>query len=510
MTVLPAGFAVRRLQQDGQLHFSVEEWNGDASLDCGTRTGPFSWRTSVTPGGRGFASLTLTGESAGVDLRVPLPVRAWVCDWAGTPVPRNDVLSLSTLDQYVARVEGDCLLMADLVDRGGQLVEQARMEWWIEAERPLSTIRDDLASLLRPLADLDAKVKLNFNDGHDNFWYVSEFAHELVDDGSGLRPSVAVTSPVKLVGRSLASPQKEHGDFPVYDPSVGGHRPIALSQLRGDWLIYLREDDRVLSRPYFFKGSAVAVPPNTALGKAMAHSMLRTRNDALRELCSAIEAEPASAASRVAIREIIDLAVSLVGLPPATFDILRLIGGRPRLGPLLLFACSTLEVEPIIQLGEGLPFSWAQWEMSAWAAAAEAQADFWFAQLPDQHLFIAGEISQRRRIIAELVPALASHLEQPCRTDPLFEAANAFLNRADDRVRRESNPFRPGHDALLPQWRFGEHFWRALDAPVAAAMASLGALSLTLPQITAIKDVESQHPRWFRDGYCAMLKEKQP
>ena len=43
--------------------------------------------------------------------------------------------------------------MADLVDRGGKLVEQARIAWWIEGERPLSTIRDDLASLLRPLAE---------------------------------------------------------------------------------------------------------------------------------------------------------------------------------------------------------------------------------------------------------------------------------------------------------------------------------------------------------------------
>lgn len=61
---------------------------------------------------------------------------------------------------------------------------------------------------------------------------------------------------------------------------------------------------------------------------------------------------------------------------------------------------------------------------------------------------------------------------------------------------------------VLPKWRFGEHFWRALDAPVEAGVASLGVLMLTRPQITAIKDVERQHPRWFHDGYCATLKEE--
>lgn len=104
----------------------------------------------------------------------------------------------------------------------------------------------------------------------------------------------------------------------------------------------------------------------------MARSRLQERHDALHALCSAIEAESASAASRMAIREIIDLALSMSGLPPATFDILRLLEDRPRLGPLLLFACGTLEVEPMMRLAEGLPFSWAQLEMTAWATASEA------------------------------------------------------------------------------------------------------------------------------------------
>src|SRR3546814_17657214 len=62
-------------------------------------------------------------------------------------------------------------------------------------------------------------------------------------------------------------------------------------------------------------------------------------------LCDQIGTNLTSAASRLAIKAIIDLALSLDGLPPATFDIFLKIETRPQLGPLMLFKASPSGIE---------------------------------------------------------------------------------------------------------------------------------------------------------------------
>jgi hypothetical protein len=91
--------------------------------------------------------------------------------------------------------------------------------------------------------------------------------------------------------------------------------------------------------------------------------------------------------------------------------------------------------------------------------------------------------------------------------DSLQSAANAFLNRSSDRLQDRPNPFRPHHAPHLPVWQFDEQFWRALDAPVAAARHVTGRISLGAAEVACIKDIGRRHPRWFKDAFHAVLKE---
>jgi hypothetical protein len=91
----------------------------------------------------------------------------------------------------------------------------------------------------------------------------------------------------------------------------------------------------------------------------------------------------------------------------------------------------------------------------------------------------------------------------------LDSAVMTFFQRSHDRIDDSvPNPFRPGHDARLPRWKVeNERYWRAFDAPVIAALAASSCINLDSPELTGVKDVARRHPRWFREGFAAALKE---
>jgi hypothetical protein len=230
------------------------------------------------------------------------------------------------------------------------------------------------------------------------------------------------------------------------------------------------------------------------------------RGAALQDLCRAVVADPSADSSRVFVRQLIDLALSLDGLPPATFDALRLLCDQPLLGALMLFQARREELEPILRLAEGLPFAWWLIPHRCWYRAAEAQADYLFARIPDEPGLVAAAVGETRATISQLDPSLAPLLEQIVRPEPLQDAANAFLNRSGDRIDTSMpNPFRPRQQEL-PAWRFGENFWRALDAPIIAALAAREKVKLSMPELVCAKDIARKHPRWFREAFIAALE----
>lgn len=508
-TVFPGDFVVRRSRIGGQLEISIGGWPGRISSSDGPAHGTNCWRLPVKGNTRSHFGASLeTPDGIDFDIVIPVPHQAWIESWADGPTQINARLSLSVINRFVARASEGCELMADLLDEEGRPVSQGHARWWVEGEMPLSTIRDDLAALLRPCGKLDATIRLDFNDANNDYWFVGEFEHELRDEPRGFVPDPAVAEEgVRLACRAIHDPAREQdvGRYDLLDSL--NHRPISLPKQQGDAMVYLRAADRVLSRPRLIVGQAHA-HAHSPLGHAMSLPDWRERQSALRQLCEHAEADPTDDGARAFIRQLIDLVLSLNGLPPVTFDVLVMACGRPAIATMMLFQAQRDELEPLLRLAEGLPFAWWLFPKLSWHAAAEAQAEYLFARIPDEPMLVAGAISETRSELASLEPILAPLLELPTRPELLDLAANSFLTRSGDRISScNSNPFRPNLTPELPEWRYDDQFWRALDAPIAAAMAALGKVKLDEPQLTAVKDIARRHPQWFREAFAAALKE---
>lgn len=494
----------------GEWHeIAVTGWPGQVVASSGSLHAPDCWRVRAKGNTASRFMLTLSGAEGGpFDLVVPLRHQAWIESWKDGPIARDTRLSLSAITRFVARADGPCVLMADLLNRDRRPIPQGQGSWVVDGELPLSAIRDDLAALLRPCGDIRASIRLNFNDANEDYWYVGEFELELQEERGGLVPNRAIVEDaVRVVRRALHDPVREHDVGPYGLGECLNHRPIVLPKLYGDNLVYLRTGDRVLSCPRTVRGEQLTASPATALGKVMAIGDWHERNAALQETCRAALAYPSADSSRAFVRQIIDLALSLDGLPPATFDVLLLLCQQPFLASLLLFQARREEMESLLRLPEGLPFAWWLIGRDHWYRAAEAQAEYLFARIPDEPGLVAAAISETRASIANLEPALAPLLEQVVRPEPLLDAANSFLNRSGDRIDISMpNPFRPERQGL-PNWRFGESFWRALDAPVAAALAARDQFELSAAELACAKDIARKHPRWFGEAFVAAFKE---
>ena len=508
--VLPEGFEIQRAFVGDSVEFTVAGWDGSVLWDAGRSAASGGWRIPRRGGRRASGGLTLSRPGIdSVALAVPLPHQAWISHWTTGPADRGARLSIATLHQYVARSDHSCELMADLIDGDGRIIDQGQASWWVDGELPLSAIRDDLAALLRPLDDLRAYVRLNFNDGESDHWNVHEFDTVLERSGDRLTPRrTVVEEGVRVVGRPLADPVAEHDDFPAYSFDGGGFRPVQLPPLRGEWLIYLRSQDRVISEPLRVVGSPLAVLPDRPLARAMAIADRWERSDALDRICENIIADPLSKDSQEILRSVVQLAASLDGLRAGTFDILAKTAAHPALGPLLLFQASPSELGAVLRLAEGLPLIWATVSRRFWLAAAEAKFRQLDQLMPDRLADIALVIGERRKAIAALDDTLTPLLELAPPPGVMMDIVQFFLNRSTDRIPSSlDNPFRGELASQLPSWSFPERYWRALDAPIVAARAAAERHQPNLAQIYCIKDVARRHPRYFREAFAAALLE---
>ncbi len=141
-------------------------------------------------------------------------------------------------------------------------------------------------------------------------------------------------------------------------------------------------------------------------------------------------------------------------------------------------------------------------------AAAKALCDRLNDLLPNSISLIAQHIGDRRKAIATEDPILEPLLGLSASTLSRREAAQAFLNQVSDRLEERASPFRPDPDQFLPQWPFDERFWRPLDAPFAAALAVKGRKLLTPAEVMCVKDVARRHPKWFREGFAAAMRDR--
>src|SRR3546814_18125806 len=116
---------------------------------------------------------------------------------------------------------------------------------------PRATLTDTLVpytTLFRSLG-IDAQVRLDFHNGSNDNWYVTEFGNALEwEPSGGLRPKTAIVGEnVRVCGRFLGAPEKEidHGACDGLLGGLGGQRSEerrvgkeCVSKCRSRWLPY--------------------------------------------------------------------------------------------------------------------------------------------------------------------------------------------------------------------------------------------------------------------------------
>lgn len=467
----------------------------------GTRWMP---RRSAPPVRRFTANIEWR-DAAPLEVSIPYPGEASITRWNGVPLPHRSQLTLADFRDLVARSDGPMELLAELRDPHSR--ERAQISWMFRDELPLSAIAADVASLLLP-ASLDAEVVLDMNNAINTNWHVKKFPLQLKPEGDGFIASSAVVADgVELYGRSLADPLHEvhFGQYSLLSDS--NHRPACLPEgLAGDWLVFLRQGERVLSRPKY-KSYTVRDEPAGMLGAAMArpHSEL---DGALGEFLS-------DAVSRDdgALDELRDLAVSLRGLPPETFKVFELLVGHPAALTKIAIAASEHQRDAVLGLAQALPFAWFLLPQSAWDGARGA----YFGQVASQLASLGEKANEYAMQALELVtaklvehePLLAPVLMPASQAEPIGEIMMRFLQRgAIDRVRGPSwGRYRQIAGLNLPVrfLDFNPSVLDALDAPCAAAAAVRGLWIPDAVQVRHIKLIARSFPTWFSEAFAASL-----
>src|SRR3546814_2165436 len=139
-------------------------------------------------------------------LKVPLQSKEWLTTWDGDLLPRDAVLGLADLRDTVARVPSMSILMGEVAHNTDAALDA---NWRIDGELGLSALRTDIAALMRPLG-IDAQVRLDFHNGSNDNWYVTEFGNSLEwGPNGGLRPKTAKEE--RRVGKEGVSTCRSRG-----------------------------------------------------------------------------------------------------------------------------------------------------------------------------------------------------------------------------------------------------------------------------------------------------------
>lgn len=446
-------------------------------------------------------------EGPPLAVRIDHPTAASIARWDGTVLPDQTGITLADLPDLVAVNNGRVQMVGELVQAGRRVAE---MTWEVVDELPMASISADLASLLLP-GPIDAEVRLGMHDGIETWWRVRQFAVELaIDAGAVHAPRGVVAEGAELVGRALGRPADEVSFGPYSLLTDANHRPFPLPSLAGDWLIYLRAGDLVLSRSRFHRGDRAA-DPHGALGQAMTLPQGPVLDNALLDILALAGGDEDAGAA--ALAEVEALVASLHGLPPATFRVLELLVRRPGVLVRLAMSAAPDTRDAVLALSDALPFAWCTIPRADWQAAQGSAFARTLAQLgmlgADAPRYAKEAIDTAVERLVEREPLLRSVLTR-VETDRVADVAQSFLNRAVDRVPRSAgNYYRARLPDHLPRYfaRFDPGVLDTLDAPCAAAAA---AIDLWRPQpddIRHIKTVARTFPTYFADAFAASLQE---
>lgn len=439
---------------------------------------------------------------------IPYPGEACIARWDGRTLPHRACLTLHDLPDLVAIADGDMTLLAHLREPGG--AERAEMTWPFPREMPMSAVAADIASLLLP-ASIDAEVVLDMHNGVNTNWHVRQFPLELKEQGAGFVASAAIAADgVELCGRAIADPLRE-ASFGAYSLlSDANHRPAVLPDgIGGDWLVYLREGERVLTRPLYRSLGGPMTEPAGLLGRAMVQP-LADRDRALHGFLELACGDCGESAA--ALDELIALAAGLRGLPPATFNALGKLPAFPRLLARMAMRASEAQRGAVADLALSLPFAWFLIPRACWTdaenAAGRAAMELLKA-LPGAPRFAREMVGAGKRALADLQPLLAPVFGWGGAV-PLEDAVQDFLRRARDRIPAgDGKRYRDRLGDSLPAYflRFDAAVLDALDAPCAAALAVGGAWTPSPEDVRHLKLAARSFPTWFSEAFAASLEE---
>lgn len=445
-------------------------------------------------------------------VRIAFPSEAAIARWDGALLPADAGMTLVDMRDLVAINQGRMVLLGELIERGSQR-DVALMRWEFTDEMPMGSIAADVASLLLPASN-DAKVRLGMLDGIETFWDVRPFPIRLQRQGNALVPVEGVIdSDVEICGRAFVDPAREVSFGPYSLIASANHRPISLPPgSAGDWMVYLRKGTTVFSRPEILMGDLPVAVQSGPLAKAMAIPPWQGLTEALNAVLSAAAGDDPAAESTIGV--LLSLACSLHGLPPSSFEVLRLLPAHPAVLTRMLVTAPPGQLDAVMALSDALPFAWCTIPKICWDTAGARQFDTLLAQLSG----IEGAMAYAMQAMAELIariaerepllaPVLMNATSREARCDIAMQFVRrvidgrASTNAAGSRYRRQGLPLPADHlklpDIVL-EW---------LDTPYAAALAVRGHWTPGADDVRHIKTVARNFPTFFADAFAASLKE---
>ncbi|MEA1071765.1 STY4851/ECs_5259 family protein [Sphingomonas sp. LY160] len=515
IAVLPSQATLACSGRGRDAQYRPTGWDGvtiTPSADAPVRINGDAWRARpMSSATYWFDAQIAWPDAPSLAVRIRFPSEAAIARWDGAVLPPNARITLADLNDLVAVDEGPMRLFGELVERGGR-GEPAVMTWAFEREMPMSAIAADLSSLLLPASN-DAKVRLGMLDGVETYWDVRPFPLLLQRSGEGLAATEGVVGPdVEICGRAIIDPSSEISFGPYSLAVIANHRPFVLpSSAKGDWMIYLRNRRTVLSRPELLKGVFPAGPQTSPLARAMELSPWDGLSQALQEVLVAASANDAEAERIVA--DLVQLVSSLDGLPPSSFEVLRMLPDHPAILARMAIEALPDQRGAVLALSDALPFAWCLLPKTCWDEAGSRR----LGKLIDALSKVEGGVglaiqatAQTAQAICEREPLLAPVLIGAASVPSRRNIAQDFVRKVVERADRNGTTSRyrdlglamPTDHLALPgktlEW---------LDTPFAAALAAMGAWSPAIDDIRHIKTVARNFPTFFADAFAASLKE---